>query len=813
MTADATTPTLTGARSATLRAAPAPLRGHLPLGEPAGTPDRIEVTSAWLERDGEPWFPVTGEIHYSRLPRERWSQVLGHAKAGGLDSVATYVFWQAHEPRPGEFRWEDNLDLRAFITLAAQHGLDVVVRVGPWAHGEARSGGFPDWLLSLDLPTRTDDPQYLALVRRLYSQIVTQLAGLTHVEGGPVVGVQVENELYDQPQHLATLRTMLTDLGLQVPLWTATGWGGAQVPPTLLPVYSAYADGFWEDTTTAWPPFAAFHFRYSPVRDDLTVGKDLREALDGVVLDPATTGRTDHDTLPFATCELGGGMHVAYHRRPMVTPEDVTALALAKIGSGSVWQGYYMYAGGTQRTGPSGTEQESQATGYPNDVPTRTYDFNAPVGEHGQIRPHHHTLRRQHLWLQADPAVATMPAHVGGGSEDPAELRWSVRSDGQRGYLFLTTYQPLRQPIQAQPGVQAALDLEGATITVPATPVDLPAGVSVAWPLRYPLTDGLVLRSATAQLLTRVAGGGGDGAGGDGGEGSRDSDVVVLVATPGVPVELVLDGDVEVRGEATVTRSDDATVVRLDAVAGPGTVLALPGVRVLVVDERTADRLYRLQVAGRERLVVSDMPVYALDGQVVGHSEEPVASISIFPPVTTVQAEGAEIVGELAGAPGAAGSFWQTLSLAIPAAGTHRLLTDLRPVATDPPVPVTGGPMGRLSAPTDYSGAAQVDLDIPAGLVDGVDRALLRTTWTGDVARAVVGGEVVSDPFWHGRVWDVDLTQHRDALRQHGLRLELLPWRAATGVWVDPAVRDVGDGITIASVDVVRVARVVLTVV
>ena len=436
-------------------APPAPVRGHLPLGDPAGTPDRIEVTSRWIERAGRPWFPVTGEIHYARIPRDRWSEVLGHARAGGLDSVATYVLWQAHEPEPGRFRWDDDLDLRAFVQLAAAHGLDVVVRMGPWAHGEARYGGFPQWLVDRDLATRTDDPAYLELVRLLYAQIVAQLDGLTHAEGGPVVGVQVDNELYDQPEHLATLRTIAEDLGLRVPIWTATGWGGAQVPDTLLPVYSAYSDGFWEETTTEWPAFAAHHFRYSEVRDDLTVGADLREALDGIVLDPTTVPRANDDAFPFATCELGGGMHVAYHRRPLVTPRDVAALGLAKIGSGSVWQGWFMYAGGTQRVGAQGTEQESHATGYPNDVPTRTYDFHAPVGEHGQIREHHHLLRRQHLWLQTDgAALAAMQATIGGGSADPAELRWAVRSDGRRGYVFLTTYQPPISPLEPQPGVQ-----------------------------------------------------------------------------------------------------------------------------------------------------------------------------------------------------------------------------------------------------------------------------------------------------------------------------------------------------------------------
>lgn len=776
---------------ASLRAAapPAPLRGHLPLGDPAGTPDRIEVTSRWIERAGRPWFPVTGEIHYSRLPRERWSEVLGHARAGGLDTVATYVLWQAHEPEAGRFRWDGNLDLRAFVQLAAQHGLDVVVRMGPWAHGEARHGGFPQWLVDRGLATRTDDPAYLELARAFYAQIVRQLAGLTHAEGGPVVGVQIENELYDQPEHLATLRTIAEDLGLRVPIWTATGWGGAQVPDTLLPVYSAYADGFWEETTTEWPAFAAFHFRYSEVRDDLTVGADLREALDGIVIDPDAVPLKDDDALPFATCELGGGMHVAYHRRPLVTPRDVAALALAKIGGGSIWQGYYMYAGGTQRVGAQGSEQESQATGYPNDVPTRTYDFHAPIGEHGQVREHHHLLRRQHLWLRTDgSAVAAMQVTVGGGSEDPAELRWAVRSDGRRGYVFVTTYQPPTSPIEAQPGVQVDVELDGEVVTVPSHPVDLPVGVSVVWPLRYPLTGSLTLRSATAAVLTRIA--------------DETGEVVVLTATDGVPVELVLEGHVVVGGAGTARRDGSGTVVTLDVPPGPEAVVDLPGVRVLVLDEATADRLYRLDVGGRERLVLSDVPVYALDGRLVAHPDVESASISLFPAPSALAGDGVE--------PGAPSLLWRTWTLTTPSAGTTRFASDLTPVAPNPPEVTAGGPMHRLSAPTDFSGAASVEVEVPAHLLADVDRALLRITWTGDVGRALVDGEVVSDHFWHGRVWDVDLTPTREEVAARGLVLQLLPWRSATGVWVDPTVRDVPDGITVEAIDVVRVARVVL---
>lgn len=118
--------------------------------------------------------------------------------------------------------------------------------------------------------------------------------------------------------------------------------------------------------------------------------------------------------------------------------------------------------------------------------------------------------------------------------------------------------------------------------------------------------------------------------------------------------------------------------------------------------------------------------------------------------------------------------------------------------------------MNRLSAPTDFSGAAIVPVRIPGDLLEGVDRALLRVNWTGDVGRAVIDGHVVSDNFWHGRVWDIDLTEHREAVARHGLELQLLPWRAETGVWVDPAVREVADGISVTSVDLVRVARLAL---
>ncbi|WP_084128367.1 beta-galactosidase [Demequina sp. NBRC 110055] len=779
MATDARRPAMAPARTMTLATPETPRRGHLAQGEPAGTPDHIEVTSRSVERGGAPTFPITGEIHYSRLPRERWDDTLGHAKAGGLTSIATYVLWQAHEPRPGDFRWDGNLDLRAFVQLAARHDLDVVVRMGPWAHGEARHGGFPDWLLELPVTPRTNDPAYLDLVRRLYGEIIDQLDGLSHAQGGPVIAAQMDNELYNQPDHLATLRRIAEQAGLDVPLWTATGWGGAQVPDTLLPVYSAYVDGFWEDEHTDWPAFAPVHFRYSTVRDDLTVGADLREAIDGVRVTDGVALKDD-DAVPFATCELGGGMHVAYHRRPLVTERDVAALAHAKIGSGSIWQGYYMYAGGTQRTGAEGTQQESHATGYPNDVPTRTYDFHAPLGEHGQVRLHHHLLRRQHLWLHADGAgLAAMTSAVGGDEG----LRWAVRADATRGYVFATTYQPARQPLPAVADVQFAITLGDDTVTVPITPVDLPAGAHVAWPLNLPLARH-TLRSATAQLLTRLD--------------LDGRELVVLTATDGVPVELVFTGEVEVSGPVDVTTAGGHTVATLTAEPSDTTVVETPGTSLLILDEAAANTAYVLDVFGRERLILSDQPVTVADSDLVVHPTEPEAHLAILPAPDGLAAAGGEITRQAADATG-----WARFTVTSSAGRVP--LNAPGPLKASAPAPVRGGPMNRLSAPTDFSGAARVDVAVPADAVAGTDRALLCVEWTGDVGRALKGGEVVSDHFWHGRAWDIDVTDGAD------VTLELLPWRGETGVWVDPSVRPVPDGVSVHTLAVHRIGRVTLT--
>ena len=150
----------------TVTTPPPPQTTGFKMGEshrPDGT--TLTLDSDSLRLNGKPWTPVMGEFHYARYPESEWREELLKMKAGGVDTVATYVFWIHHEEIEGQFDWSGRRDLRRFIQLCGEAGLKVIVRCGPWDHGEVRNGGLPDWLLKKGWATRSNDTNYLAAVK------------------------------------------------------------------------------------------------------------------------------------------------------------------------------------------------------------------------------------------------------------------------------------------------------------------------------------------------------------------------------------------------------------------------------------------------------------------------------------------------------------------------------------------------------------------------------------------------------------------------------------------------------------------------
>ena len=363
----------------------------------AARPDgsTLTVDSCSLRLDGQPWMPAMGEFHYARYPTNEWREELLKMKAGGIGIVATYVFWIHHEETEGTFDWSGQRSLREFTRLCGELGLKVVVRCGPWSHGEVRNGGFPDWLLQKGWTVRSDDPRYLDKVRGLYGQIAEQLRGLLWKDGGPVIGMQCDNEYEGPAEHLLTLKRIAREVGIDVPLYTRTGWPALSTPMPfgeILPLYGSYAEGFWDRELTTMPGTYWSKFRFSTKRLDENIASEQLGRRD--VVDPPNAVR-----YPFLTCEIGGGMISSYHRRILIDPADVETTVLVKIGSGGALPGYYMYHGGTNPDGRLTTLMEAQnspLTNY-NDLPVKDYDYQSPLGQYGQIRPHYHLLRRLHL--------------------------------------------------------------------------------------------------------------------------------------------------------------------------------------------------------------------------------------------------------------------------------------------------------------------------------------------------------------------------------------------------------------------------------
>ena len=443
--------------------------------------------------DGKRVVPAMGEVHYSRIPADEWEAEVKKMKEGGVTIIATYVFWNHIEEQEGIFRWDGQRNLRRFIEICQQEGLPVVLRLGPFCHGEVRNGGIPDWVFTKGCKTRDENPVFLSYVERLYRQIFTQLQGLQWKDGGPVMAAQFDNEYRGHGSYLMALKRIAQKIGFDLPFYTRTGWPELATPVPfgeMLPLYGDYADGFWERSIeeTAGNYYKAFNFK--AFRSSTAIATEqLGEQKERL--------NKGDEQYPYFTCELGGGMMTAYHRRPYIYPEDAYSMAVVKLGSGSNLLGYYMYHGGTNPEGLTylNETQRTVATNY-NDLPVKTYDFQAPLNEFGQKNPQYYLLRKLHLFMQdwgevLAPMEANFPCQQDIKKGDDSFLRWSYRSKEGSGFIFINNYERL-QNLSTKKGVQ----LEACGVKLPQ--LTIPAGTICIFPVNI---EGI--KYATAQLVAK----------------------------------------------------------------------------------------------------------------------------------------------------------------------------------------------------------------------------------------------------------------------------------------------------------------------
>ncbi len=469
----------------------------------------ISFTNYYMEADGKPFFAVSGEIHFSRVARERWEDELLKMKAGGINVIATYVFWNHHEEIEGNFRFDGCRDIGSFVRLCHKHDLFVILRVGPFAHGEVRNGGLPDWLYGKDFQVRSINEGWLYYSARYYRRIARQVRGLFFSDDGPIIGVQIDNEYMhsaapwemtvgttnewvfagnEGDTYMLTMRGLAAKEGLQPVFYTATAWGGAIAPESMLPLWGGYAFRPWlfynrvgEHPLTEEFIYQDFHNNEFKSRTDFNP-------------------RYLPEDMPYACCEMGGGMMVSYYYRFQFPYKSVDAMANIKLASGCNYLGYYMYRGGTNPRGIHG--------GFLNEgqISKISYDYQAAIGEFGQIRESYLRLKNLHYLTSyfSDQFIDLPTVLPAGGAEiEPDDLdsfRYAFRTNGERGFLFINNYQDhARMTVKKDVNIDLRLKSSGLRFS----DLSIETDENCVLPFNLDL-GGICLVTATAQPIGYV---------------------------------------------------------------------------------------------------------------------------------------------------------------------------------------------------------------------------------------------------------------------------------------------------------------------
>ncbi len=723
------------------------IRGHLDLGGRNSAGEEISVNSYYIEKNGKPFFPVIGEFHFSRYPEAYWEESILKMKAGGINVITSYVFWNIHERQEGLFDWSNDLNLRKFIKLVANHQLYAIVRMGPFCHGEIRNGGLPDWLYGRPFEVRSNDPGYLEYVDRLYWQFAEQIKGLLYKNGGPVVGVQLENEYqhsaapweFSYPgarneltvanrdaalaheqiadtdganpwseygkKHMANLKAIAKKHGIDVPLYTATGWGNATiVEKGSLPVTAGYAYPFWAEPSPS--PFYLFkNIHKNPDYSPVSYDTDLYPSIPG---------------------EIGPGIQAKFSRRPIVPYESLHPLMVRIIGSGSNGIGYYMYHGGStpQFDGKFYNEEV-------NGLPRVNYDFQASIGQYGQVRDHYKHLRMLHMFLDSyseilAPMKTILPETNMDITPDNTDiLRYAVRSYGESGFLFVINFQDHIE-VRYIKDVNIKIETGSETISFPSSGTfSVPKATSAILPFNLTLEHATV-KSATVQPLTILH--------------RDDQNYYVFSSVDGIEPELNFSSEVRISKLKNASESLDRGIKRVRAKTTAPFTFTANGVIFLIIPEDMAMNASKID----DKLFVSDALILEDSNglQIISRKTEnvvhvfPKQEIKLTDSVASITKEKSQVVG------------FETYSVKFEKLEPEVIIEEI--------------------SSQKYSLQLNADL---AKLND----VFIHIDYVGDRGLAFINGELITDHFYQERKWEIGLKSFTTQLKNNKMVLIFHP--------------------------------------
>jgi hypothetical protein len=555
-------------------------------------------------------------------------------------------------------------------------------------------------------------------------------------------------------------------------------------------MFGAYPVGFWDRNLNPTGGKYGDAFLFLHQRIDSEIGNDELGHL-------PTTEPAAAQEYPFLCCEMGGGMMTSYHRRIQIDPRDIYSLALTKLGSGANLLGYYMYQGGVNPDGQLSTLQESQATNYPNDLPVKTYDFQAPLGEYGQIRPHYGMLRRLHLFLhdfgsQLASMQSVLPDVRPNKSTDTDHVRWAVRTDGNSGFLFVNNYHRL-QPMPAKDNVAFDLHLTSGALRIPREPITIPADQSFFWPFNLDL-GGTKLIYATAQPICHLIQG--------------KATYTFFAQTPGVPTEFDFDtADSIVESSKGDLNSTDGESILSHAPTGTDPVATLRNTDgrksvIILLDEKASLGCWNGKIGDEDAVCLTPAGL-TIDGSSINLTSADPADMTlcIFPAHSSLTIDGKPASSK---SDGIFTAFDATVSPATPITATPVIIQSPGPARQ---IAMGHGKVAEAPSDADFDAAAVWRIKLPANTAPDRD-ILLRIHYVGDVARLYLDGKLIDDNFFSGNAFDIGLKRFAPDIYGKELLLKILPLRKDAPIYLPPEAwpkfTDSASGAELNGIDVIE---------
>ncbi len=497
-------------------------RINLPFSGSSPNGDTMSIDSICMKKNGKPWIPISGEFQFSRYSETLWEKQLRKMKAGGIEAVASYIFWIHHEEERGKYRFDGCRNLRKFAELCQKVGLLFIPRVGPWVTAECMNGGFPEWVFDLEGVKEAkhgNTPDFMGVLREYFEKLYEQLQGLLYKDGGPIFSLQVENEftphralsVEDGVEYMHNIKKMLIEIGFDVPFFTRTAWNRAIFcEDEMLPLFGAYCDAPWDWSVEDAPALDRFLLtdqRTDDIFNTSIEANDFKEKLEDSDLNKIFEMYKKQLPTPYLTVELGGGMQPSLHRRIVSEKDDTEALTVAMLARGANSLGYYIYHGGTHPTGINGGNMSSTPNGrMAHEYPHKSYDFGAPLGEDTMPKYEFFALKRRLLFVQEFGHIlaeceTTFPKENATELLDLTSPRFTIRYDKETdaGFLFINNHVRMHTMPKRTVKVKALTD--NGEIELPAIPVFNHEMRII--PFNMPLDGGKIVKT-NAQPLTKA---------------------------------------------------------------------------------------------------------------------------------------------------------------------------------------------------------------------------------------------------------------------------------------------------------------------